>query len=49
MSMSRCFECDVPAECDHHVVPRSMGGTKTVPFVLSSRRELVELVRLVRP
>jgi len=27
-----CFECDAPAECMHHVVPRSRGGTKTVPL-----------------
>jgi hypothetical protein len=25
-----CFECGLPAECEHHVVPRSIGGTKTV-------------------
>ncbi len=30
--MRRCFECGLPAECDHHVVPRSKGGTKTVPL-----------------
>ncbi len=28
----RCFECDAPAECDHHIVPRSRGGTRTVPM-----------------
>jgi hypothetical protein len=27
-----CFECDQPAEHDHHVVPVSRGGTKTVPL-----------------
>jgi len=27
-----CFECGQPAECDHHVVPQSKGGTKTVPL-----------------
>jgi hypothetical protein len=27
-----CFECGRPAECDHHVVPQSRGGTKTVPL-----------------
>jgi len=27
-----CFECGQPAECDHHVVPQSRGGTKTVPL-----------------
>jgi len=25
-----CFECGKPALHEHHVVPRSMGGTKTV-------------------
>lgn len=25
-----CFECDVQADHAHHVVPRSLGGTKTV-------------------
>ncbi len=27
-----CFECGNPAEHDHHVVPHSLGGTKTVPL-----------------
>jgi len=27
-----CFECGNPAVCDHHVVPESRGGTKTVPL-----------------
>lgn len=27
-----CFECDAPATCEHHVVPRSYGGTRTVPL-----------------
>lgn len=27
-----CFECNTPAEHDHHVVPRSLGGTKTIPL-----------------
>ena len=26
-----CFECGQPAQHQHHVVPRSLGGTKTVP------------------
>lgn len=29
---SECFECAQPASHDHHVVPRSMGGTKTIPL-----------------
>ena len=32
MSISCCFECGVPAECDNNVVPRSTEGTKTVPL-----------------
>lgn len=28
----RCFECDLPAECAHHVVPHSRGGTRTIPL-----------------
>lgn len=27
-----CFECGAPATCEHHVIPRSRGGTKTVPL-----------------
>lgn len=27
-----CFECGQPADHDHHVVPLSRGGTKTVPL-----------------
>ena len=27
-----CFECGAPAEHNHHVIPRSLGGTKTIPL-----------------
>jgi hypothetical protein len=27
-----CFECSAPAEEDHHVIPQSMGGKKTIPL-----------------
>lgn len=27
-----CFECGAPARHQHHVVPRSRGGTRTVPL-----------------
>ena len=27
-----CFECGAPAYMDHFVVPRSMGGTRTIPL-----------------
>ena len=32
MTVDHCFECQRPAEYRHHVVPRSMGGEKTVPL-----------------
>ena len=28
--VSRCFECDAPADHQHHVIPRSKGGKRTV-------------------
>lgn len=28
----RCFECGAEAHHKHHVVPKSMGGTQTVPL-----------------
>lgn len=30
----KCFECEIESDClhNHHVVPRSLGGTKTVPL-----------------
>jgi hypothetical protein len=27
-----CFECGLAATEDHHVIPQSLGGTKTVPL-----------------
>lgn len=30
--MSTCFECDAPADHHHHVIPRSLGGRRTVPL-----------------
>lgn len=30
----QCFECGKPAKCEHHVVPKSLGGTRTVPLCL---------------
>jgi|TARA_R110000824_G_scaffold401000_1_gene610222 hypothetical protein len=28
----KCFECGETATCNHHVIPKSVGGTKTVPL-----------------
>lgn len=33
--MQPCFECDSPSVNDHHVVPQSRGGTRTVPLCAS--------------
>ena len=46
-----CFECGNPAECDHHVVPKILGGTKTVPLCLACHgkihgKDFVKLRRL---
>ena len=31
-AMLTCFECDAPADHDHHVIPRSQGGRRTIPL-----------------
>ncbi len=28
----RCYECNEPADHDHHVVPFSLGGSRTIPL-----------------
>lgn len=28
----KCIECGAPAQEDHHVIPKSLGGTATVPL-----------------
>ena len=30
--MDKCFECNEPAQANHHVVPKILGGTQTVPL-----------------
>tara|TARA_R110000824_G_C14728609_1_gene626020 strand:+ start:66 stop:527 length:462 start_codon:yes stop_codon:yes gene_type:complete len=30
--MEKCFECNNPAQAQHHVVPKVLGGTKTIPL-----------------
>ena len=30
-----CFECGYKAQHEHHVVPRSKGGTKTIPLCVT--------------
>lgn len=32
---SVCFECGAKADAEHHVIPRSRGGTKTVALCIS--------------
>lgn len=33
--MAKCFECNETAHHNHHVVPKSLGGTNTVPLCRS--------------
>ena len=33
--MTRCFECGNSAQHQHHVIPKSYGGTKTIPLCCS--------------
>ena len=28
----KCFECECPAKYNYYIVPRALGGTKTVPL-----------------
>lgn len=46
--MSACFECGEPAAHDHHVIPRSVGGTKTVPLCAKCHG-LVHGIRVAHP
>ena len=51
--MEPCFECGKPARHDHHVVPKSVGGTKTVPLCLECHgkihdRDMVRMAYLQR-
>lgn len=32
ISNDKCFECGCPSDEAHHVIPRSYGGTKTIPL-----------------
>lgn len=54
LTTTPCFECGQPAAHEHHVVPASCGGTKTVPLCetchgkihglgFQNHRELVKL------
>ena len=55
--MKQCFECEKTADeieiHDHHVVPRSKGGTKTIPLcfechALVHDRKAISIGRLVK-
>ncbi|MCP4112501.1 MAG: hypothetical protein GY749_44415 [Desulfobacteraceae bacterium] len=28
----KCFECECPAKYNYYIIPKSLGGTKTVPL-----------------
>lgn len=34
-----CFECGQPADVRHHVVPLSLGGSKTVPLCIGCHKK----------
>jgi hypothetical protein len=34
LSQYKCFECNSTAQHAHHVVPRKLGGTRTIPLCL---------------
>jgi transcriptional regulator of acetoin/glycerol metabolism len=51
--MEPCFECGRAASNLHHVIPKCLGGTKTVPLCLECHgkvhgRDMVRMARLVR-
>jgi len=46
--VSSCFECGGEAHHDHHVVPRSRGGTKTVPLCEDCHGKAHERVMNIR-
>lgn len=41
-----CFECGEPATENHHVVPRSKGGGKTIPLCLDCHNKIHGVKRL---
>lgn len=44
--MNECFECGADAEELHHVVPRSKGGTKTVPLCCECHGKVHDVKRI---
>ena len=44
--MNECFECGANAEELHHVVPRSKGGTKTVPLCCECHGKVHDVKRI---
>ena len=42
-----CFECGVPADYDHHVIPKSQGGRKTVPLCRDCQIAALTMVPII--
>lgn len=40
----KCFECDNPAEHRHHIIPRCLGGKKTVPLCKSCHKKAHSII-----
>lgn len=48
-----CFECEKPAKANHHVIPKSLGGTRTIPLCLEChskvhQKDLVSMYTLAK-
>lgn len=44
-----CFECGVQADHAHHVVPRVLGGTKTVNLCLKCHAKVHSMEKMAHP
>jgi len=45
----KCFECGKPAEHDHHIVPRSKLGTKTIPLCIGCHEKVHDVKSMSKP
>jgi hypothetical protein len=48
-SNTKCFECGNPAEHNHHVVPKSKLGTKTIPLCVSCHEKVHDVKSMSKP
>lgn len=43
--MFRCFECSQPAHHAHHVVPKSLGGKRTIPLCTKCHTKIHDITK----